>query len=156
MPAEKLKDLMALAVAAGAIAIGLFILVTSFDIRLGSGYDRIGPRFFPFVVATGLLITGIYLLVECLVRTRGECQDRIDWMAFTLLVVALLLTVVLLEPAGFIIAATLLFVLAARAFTSRHIVRDAVTGLLLALTVYFTFTIGLGLVLPRGVLAGAI
>jgi putative tricarboxylic transport membrane protein len=64
--------------------------------------------------------------------------------------------VLLLMPAGFIIAATVLFVLVARAFSSRRMLRDAVAGLLLALIVYFSFTAGLGLVLPKGILAGLI
>jgi len=37
---------------------GLLVLAGSFAIDFGAGYDRIGPRFFPWVVAAGLLVSG--------------------------------------------------------------------------------------------------
>jgi putative tricarboxylic transport membrane protein len=147
---------MELAVVTGAILIGLFIFIGSFDIRLGSGYDRIGPRFFPFVVATGLLISAVLVLAQGLFKGQVHYQQRTGWSAFVVLLLGLVLTVLLLMPAGFIIAATVLFVLVARAFSSRRMLRDAVAGLLLALIVYFSFTAGLGLALPKGILAGLI
>ena len=68
--------------------------------------------------------------------------------------IALAASVVLLEPAGFILTAALLFWLVARAFERPRPGRDAVVAVLLSAFVYFVFTMGLGLLLPRGVLAG--
>jgi putative tricarboxylic transport membrane protein len=57
---------------------------------------------------------------------------------------------VVIGRAGFIIASTLLFVMIARGFGSRQPVRDAVIAVVLAAVVFFLFTLGLGLSLPKG------
>jgi putative tricarboxylic transport membrane protein len=105
------------------------------------------------VVAAGLLLTAGWMFLEDLLRRQASAAG-IDWRAFTLLVLALFVTLILLEPAGFILAAAVLFVLVARAFNSRKLLLDAILGTALSLCVYFAFTRGLGLVLPRGILAG--
>jgi putative tricarboxylic transport membrane protein len=56
----------------------------------------------------------------------------------------------LLRPLGFVPASALLFVAVARAFGSRHLIRDAFAGVALALAVYVAFSRGLGLSLPAG------
>jgi putative tricarboxylic transport membrane protein len=55
-------------------------------------------------------------------------------------------------PVGFVIAGTLLFVLAARGFGSRADVRNGIVGLIIAGITYAFFTYGLGLGLPAGIL----
>jgi len=50
----------------------------------------------------------------------------------------------------FVLAATLLFVLTARGFGSRAVLRDAAIGFVLALIAFLGFTLGLGLTLPAG------
>ena len=51
---------------------------------------------------------------------------------------------VIIGWAGFIIASTVLFVLVARGFGSRRLVRDASSRVVLATVVFFIFTLGLG------------
>ncbi len=140
-----------------AIALGLFILARSFSISLGTGYDRIGPRFFPWVVAAGLILSGSLLAWGAGRRDRssfGDVRLQTSWPAVGILSLALGSSVALLERAGFILTAALLFWLVARAFESRRPWRDAVVGALLSVFVYLAFTRGLGLVLPRGLLDG--
>lgn len=144
-------------VALAAVALGLFVLAGSFTIDLGAGYDRIGPRLFPYVVAGGLLLSGSFLAWGALRRATssvGELRLQTSWSAIATLSFALVSSALLLVYAGFILTATLLFWLVARAFESRRPRRDAVVGLLLSVFVYLAFTRGLGLVLPRGLLAG--
>lgn len=148
---------MELGVAVATIALGGALLAGSFGIALGAGYDRIGPRFFPYVVAVGLILSGGLLVRDVQSRAAASSTRRrepTNGRAIALLVAALVLSVALLEPAGFVLTATLLFALVARAFASRHPLRDALVGLLLSLFVYLAFTRGLGLVLPRGLLRG--
>ena len=149
-----------LAVALGVIALGIGVGVGSFGIPFGAGYDRIGPRFFPSVVATGLTLLGSALAVAAL-RAKGlrpvaaEAANSgisANRRALGFLAVALLLNMILLERAGFVVASSALFWLAARGFGSERPVRDAVIALLLSLLVYAAFTQGLGLTLPRGIL----
>ena len=137
------------------VVIGLFIFIGSFSIDLGAGYDRIGPRFFPYLVATGLLISGI-LLAKGVFKHKGALVEPLSfqtkWSGLGTLSVSLVLSVLLFNRAGFILTATLLFWLVARAFESRRYWRDAVVGLLLSISIYLSFTGGLGLVLPGGFL----
>ncbi|HYN63683.1 MAG TPA: tripartite tricarboxylate transporter TctB family protein, partial [Candidatus Limnocylindrales bacterium] len=77
-------------------------------------------------------------------------HDEPDWMAFFVISAGVILHMVLIGWAGFIIASILLFVLVARGFGSRKPVRDLIIAVILAVTVYFLFTAGLGLNLPAG------
>lgn len=156
MRAFRTADRMGLGIAAGAVLIGLFILFDSLGIRLGSGYDRIGPRFFPWIVAAGLLVTGGLMLFELLRKAEPTAREPLVRSSLITLLMALFVCILLLETAGFIIAASVQFWLIARAFHSDRPRRDAVVAVLLSTGVYFVFTQGLGLVLPRGLLAGLI
>jgi putative tricarboxylic transport membrane protein len=64
----------------------------------------------------------------------------------------LVLQMVLVKPAGFVIASAVLFVAVAYAFGSRRLALNAAFGLVLCTVTYVAFTRGLGLVLPAGVL----
>ena len=143
--------------AAGLVAVGLgiYLAVGSFTIQLGSGYDRIGPRFFPYLVAAGLILSGSWLALAAW-RRRSTGHDegagaRTDWSPLGWLSLGLLLSLVLYEIAGFVLSSSVLFWMAARSFQSERPIRDAVVALVLSTLVYFTFTKGLGLVLPAGV-----
>ncbi len=149
--------------ALSALALGLFVLVGSFSIDLGAGYDRIGPRFFPYLVAAGSFFSGALLLKEAS-RPASRSRPSRPWtgdiasraggsVAFTL-GLALAASVLLLERAGFVLTAALLFWLVARAFASQRPLRDAAVGLALSAASYLAFTRGLGLSLPRGLLGG--
>ena len=146
--------------ALGVIVLGIGVGLGSFGIPFGAGYDRIGPRFFPSVVAAGLTLLGSVLAVAAIRAKRlqpaaaevagaGSSANR---RALGFLAVGLLLNLILLEHTGFVVASSALFWLAARGFGSERPIRDAVIALLLSLLVYAAFTRGLGLTLPRGIL----
>jgi putative tricarboxylic transport membrane protein len=147
--------------------LGVSLGAGSFGIPPGVGYDRIGPRFFPSVVAAGLALLGVWLAVSALraARTSPRHKERAvatdsdtlraciptDWRALGFLGAALLLSLALLERGGFVIAASALFWTAARGFGSRRPLRDAVIAVTLAVVVFLAFTRGLGLTLPLGI-----
>lgn len=142
--------------AIGAITLGLYLLIGSSSISLGTGYDHIGPRFFPYLISAGLLTSAGLMLVEVFQAIRPSCNAPIELIPFITLLIALVSCVLLLEQLGFILAVTLLFTMVARAFKSTRFIYDGVIGFVLAVIVYYIFTVGLGLVLPRGILAGII
>ena len=152
-----------LAIAVVVFAIG-FIWQTT-QIRLTPAYSMVGPRVIPYIVGAGLVLTGLWLAFEALtgraatVSTESEDVDPTlptDWRTVGLLALALLVYLVLLEPAGFVIASALLFFGAAYAMGSRRYARDLVVGVVLAAVLYVGFTRGLGLQLPAGVLKGIV
>jgi putative tricarboxylic transport membrane protein len=143
------EAILALAV----LLLGVFVAVETAMLRTGPGYSAIGPKLFPWLVAAGLVLVGLALLYEA---RSGEVEHPAGFELYAppLLLVTggLVAQMLLMKPAGFVIASTLLFVAVARSFGSRRLVRDAAIGLVLCAVVYIAFTRGLGLSLPAGVL----
>ena len=83
-------------------------------------------------------------------------QFRVVDSPVGLLTLALMAYLVLLVPAGFVIASTVLFAGAAFAMGSRRTLRDIAVGAVMATVLYLGFTRGLDLRLPAGVLAGIV
>jgi len=143
------------AVLAGfVLLLGLFVAVETAMLRTGPGYAAIGPKLFPWLVAAGLLLVGGALLYEAragaVAHPAGFALDLPPALAVT---AGLVLQMVLMRPAGFVIASTVLFVAVSHAFGSRRLVLNIAVGLVLCLATYVGFRWGLGLILPAGVLA---
>lgn len=138
-----------LLLALGVLGLGGFFAFGALAIRVSPAYAYIGPRFFPLLVAAGLVACGLGLLVEAL-RAGGAAREPLDWPALSGVVGSLLAHLLLLRPAGFVAASAVLFAGTARTFGSRRPARDAVLGLLLASAAYLAFTRLLGLPLPAG------
>jgi putative tricarboxylic transport membrane protein len=146
------------AVAAGVAAIGASVLWGAFQLPTSGGYAQVGPGLVPRIVGGCILLLGILLLREALtggfrgVDEEAERHLPMDWAAFGWVSGGIIAYGLLVEPLGFIIASTVLFVMVARGFNSRRWRLNAVTGLVLAVLVFATFNYGLGLTLPAGIL----
>jgi putative tricarboxylic transport membrane protein len=168
-------------VAVTLTALGILLLIDAREISFGVGYDRIGPRFFPYLVSAGLILLGVVLvggrvrrgftprhhstdsgsaeLVEGQAGHKSQPYETPtpgsqphNWRALLYIGGALVLFVILLDRAGFIVASCIQFWLVARALQSARPVRDLIVGFFLAIVVYVGFSRGLGLTLPAGVL----
>ncbi len=145
----------------GLVALGAYVVFGTGGIAESRSYAQIGPRLFPYLIGAGLTLCGAVLAWHAL--TGGwrnlpfgqEGHAAPDWPAFAIVSAGIVLHMVIIGWAGFIIASTLLFVLIARGFGSRRPGRDAIVAVLLAVAVFFIFTLGLGLNLPRGPFGGA-
>jgi putative tricarboxylic transport membrane protein len=141
-----------------AIGIGILVLAAivawqTSVIPNNAIYAKVGPKVFPWLTAGMLAIMGALLTWQGL---RGgwprDDASETDWVTLGWLLAGLLLNVLLIDTAGFIIAATLLFVCTARAFLSTQPLRDAAIGFTLAVVSYVGFDrvlgykIGVGLV----------
>ena len=107
----------------------------------------------------GLIVLGLSFAGTALRAPAPPAAERrtpTDWLPLLAISVGLVAQMLLLEPAGFVIAAAVLFFCVAFGFGSRRYLRDGVVAILLALIVYIGFTRGLNLQLPAGVLAGAL
>jgi putative tricarboxylic transport membrane protein len=146
--------------AVAVVALGALVLYESFQIPRGGGYVAVGPRFFPLLIAIGLLLFGaLFLLRTTLLpdralaeRTREE-EAATHWPTVGVLALLLVLYAFALDALGYVAATALFFPLAARGLGSRRIVRDLLVGLVLAVVVYEGFTRYLGVRLPSGILA---
>jgi putative tricarboxylic transport membrane protein len=145
------------------IGIGLVVLgcVIGFDaatMRVPPSYSKVGPQVFPAIVSIGLVVTGLATALRSVLAgmTRPVVVDSADtdWRALGIVAAGLVLHALLLKTLGFVIMALVLFMIVAVALGSRHYLRDATIGVVMALVTYFGFTRGLGLQLPSGIFAG--
>jgi putative tricarboxylic transport membrane protein len=143
----------------GVAGLGLFIAIETSKIQVAPVYARVGPTVIPLLVAGMLMLLGAILVVQAARGRRaaaGAAAAPSDWQALVAISVGLWLQILLLEPAGFVIASALLFLCVAWGFGSRRVPRDLAIGLALAVATYIGFTKGLDLALPAGVLAGVL
>ena len=163
-PRLRREALGELALAVAVVVLGIVVLYETRQIRVApSAAAQVGPREFPYIVGTGLVLVGLWLTVAALVGAptapSAESEDAdprlpTDWVTVGGIGVALIVYLLLIERAGFVIASALLYVGAAFAMGSRRLVRDVPVGILLATAIYVVFTRGLDLRLPAGVFEG--
>lgn len=126
------------------------------------GSSIVSPQTFPYMVAVFTSIIGIALITNVLRGRHGtpdgdEPGDPLIPVNFkTLLIVAaaISLHVILLEIAGYIVAATVCFWGVAYGFGSRKPTKDFAISLIFSVVVYFAFTKGLNINLPSGFFEG--
>jgi putative tricarboxylic transport membrane protein len=146
------------AVAAGVLAIGGAILWGSFHLPTGGGYAQVGPGVVPRIVGVGLVVLGAFLAREVFtgglrgVDEEAEARLPMDWRAFAWITAGIIAYGLVVQPLGFVFSSTFLFMFVARSFGSRRWLLNAVSGLLLAASIFAIFNYGLGLTLPPGVL----
>jgi putative tricarboxylic transport membrane protein len=145
-------------VVAGAVMVAAgVLLLTQVPAIRADGYGVQGPRFLPLVVISlWTLLSATYLAqaVVALLRRRGALPaERFDHLGRAGLLLLLLVGYAYaVDPLGYVATTTVFFVGASRALGSRHVVRDLVIGVLLPLGVYLSFTEGLNVRLPQGVM----
>lgn len=145
----------------GALALGVLIGLGALSIPSNAGYAGVGPNFLPWVVALALSLCGGLLIRQALSGGFQEMEPPTgaaqgDWRALAWVAGGLLTNALLIERAGFIVACTLCFVLAARGLRlakGEPVARsawlaDVCTGAVIAAPTYWLFTKGLAISLP--------
>lgn len=147
-----------LAVSSALLALGAFVLFAARNIPSIGGFSGVGPNAMPAIVGTGLMLIGLWLLAERLTGgwrqpephpvERGEhafVAPGFIWVS-----AGLAAQMLLINTAGFIVAATALFVGVARGFGSRRPLRDALLGFAISLAIFLFFVRFLNVGLPAG------
>lgn len=147
-------DKAGLCVSLALVALGAFTAFEAAGLAEVPGYSRVGPRFFPALVAAGLVLVGAWLAVQC---ARGGWRERggdapVRARPFLYIAGGAGLHMASIATIGFVPASALLFALVARAFGSDRWLRDAAVGLALAGFAYAFFTEVLSVSLPSGTL----
>ena len=145
--------------------VGVVVLVDAAGIHAPySQADPVGPRTVPFLVAGLLLVCAAGLAVNVLRGGHGEAEEGEDvdltapteWRVVLPLVGTFVANVLLIDVLGWVISGALLFWGSSWALGSRHPVRDVVISLALSLATFYGFYLGLGVLLPAGVLEGVL
>jgi|SRR4051794_11402613 putative tricarboxylic transport membrane protein len=162
---RRLSGRSELGVAALLGAAGAVVLVDA--LRLSAPYsqsDPLGPKAVPVFVGGLLLVSAVLLAVDVLRGGHGEAEEGEDvdltapteWRVVLPLVATFLANVLLVDRLGWVISGALLFYGSAWALGSRHLVRDAFISLAMSLVTFYGFYLGLGILLPAGVLEGVL
>lgn len=161
-------------------AFSTYLMVGIATMKIPEGTDPPGPEFFPMIVAIAGYVVAILLAIKY-IRTREPAEPNVfselddvsqaeraaaeaaasvkyrffsDWRCIAWAVGGFLAFALLLLPAGWIIAAALLFWCVARAMDSRRPLWDVGVSLAVSSLAYLAFDVLLGMNLPSGVLGG--
>ena len=126
------------------------------------GSSIISPQTFPYMVSAFTTLVGLGLIMEVLRGRLGTPEGDepgspfmgANFKTMAIIATAIALHVILLEIAGYVIAATVCFYGVAYGFGSRKYLKDLGISLVFALIVYFAFTKGLNINLPSGFFEG--
>lgn len=142
-------DRPTLVIGVALLAIAAIVFYDASQMARGAVYG-IGPTAMPNVLALFFAVLGVAHLVAAF-RGGLPVPEETDWIGFGWVAGALVaLVAVIALGGGFIIGATLLFAMTARAFGRRAFLMDALIGAVIAFIVFLLFNNLLSLTLPQG------
>ncbi len=133
----------------GVVAIGLVIGWEAGTIQVGPLYSKVGPSAFLWFASGLLILCGAIVTFRAL-QNPPDIGNELRGPGIIL--AGLASSVFLIEPLGFIPAATIIFVATANGLGSRSWLRDLLIGAVLSAVAFVVFAWGLGLRLPMGTL----
>jgi putative tricarboxylic transport membrane protein len=147
--------------AAGLAVVGILTIVDARGLNVGFG-DPVGPRVFPYVIGTMMLVLAVLLAIatargDVAEGEEGEDIDLTtppDWITVGKLVGILVLNIALVNVLGWPITGALLFAGSAWALGSRTLLRDVLVGAVLSVSSWYFFYVVLDVPLTPGILDG--
>ena len=151
-----------LAFAGSLLILGLVVVFDTKNMLVPPASGTIGPQIFPYLVSGFLIFVSLGIIVQILRGNLGQPEgtefgDTIDKTDFkTLLIVAGSMATypLLIERAGFVLASAVAFFGVSFAFGAKNVAKNVMISLIFSLIVYFSFTRGLNVNLPSGILGG--
>lgn len=151
-----------LAFASSFLLLGLFVAWDTAGMDIPQDNSIVSPQTFPYMVAGFATLVGLGLILDVLRGNHGtpdgnESGDpytSLNFKTMAIVASAIGMHVILLEIAGYVIAATVCFWGVAYGFGSRKVLKDFAISLVFALVVYFSFSKGLNINLPSGFFEG--
>ena len=148
-----------LAFAGSLLLLGIFVAWDTFRMDIPQGNTVVSPRTFPYIVAAFVCSVSIGLFIDILRGKSGVPEGdqpgdpfkRPDYKTMAIVMSAIGGYVVLLEKAGFILAALTSFWGVTYAFGSRKYLKDLAISALFSVIVFIAFTRGLNITLPTGI-----
>jgi putative tricarboxylic transport membrane protein len=151
-----------LAFAGSLLILGLVVLFDTKNMLVPPGSGTIGPQVFPYLVSGLVLLVSLGIFVEIFRGNLGQPEgtefgdivDKTDYKSFLLVAGAMATYPLLIERAGFVVASTVAFFGVSYAFGAKNAPKNLLISVIFSLIVYFSFTIGLNVNLPSGILGG--
>jgi putative tricarboxylic transport membrane protein len=150
--------------ASSLFLLGIFVAWDTSRMDIPQGSSIVSPQTFPYMVAAFTSFIGLGLITDVLRGRLGtpegdELGDPFmgaNFKTMAIIAAAIGLHVILLEIAGYVIAATVCFFGVSYGFGSRKYLKDLGISLAFAVIVYFSFTKGLNINLPSGFFKGVL
>jgi putative tricarboxylic transport membrane protein len=147
--------------AALLLILGAYTIYDASTLTVGFA-DPVGPRVFPYVIGTVMLVLGVLLAVATARVDRGEPEQgedidldaRPDMVTVLKLVGILVFNIATIELLGWAISGAILFAGSAWALGSKTWLRDIVVGAVLSVGSWYFFYSGLDIPLSPGILDG--
>ena len=142
--------------------LGFIVFWDTYSVELPAINLTVSPRVFPYAVSALLMGLSAILAINILRgdtavpegHEKGTPVQKSDFRSFGIVLASLLAFLLLIENAGFIIAASITFFGITVAFDNRKHGRAAIFGTLFITAIYLSFTRFLNVQLPPGVFEG--
>ncbi len=151
----------ALVMPALLVGVALFLVVGIAEMQVADDSELFGPKAFPTMVVVVLLVVAVLLTIS-IVRDPevpqpvqdgdGGTAPVTNWRAMAVTVGSVALFIALLETAGWIVAAAVLFTGVSTGLGSRRYLLNIGVGLAIASVIQLVFVGLLGLSLPAGIM----
>ena len=149
-----------LAFAGSLLILGLVVLYDTSKMLVPPGSGTVGPQIFPYVVSGFVIYISLGLFIQIFRGNLGipegtefgEVVEKTDFKSLAMVAGSMLTYPLLIERAGFIIATSVVFFGVAFAYGAKNLLKNLAISLIFSLIVYFSFSKGLNVNLPAGIL----
>ncbi len=149
-----------LAFAGSLLILGLVVLYDTSKMLVPPGSGTVGPQIFPYLVSGFIIFISLGLFIQIFRGNLGvpegtefgEVVEKTDFKSLSMVAGSMLTYPLLIERAGFIIATSVAFFGVAFAYGAKNLVKNLIISIVFSFIVYFTFSKGLNVGLPAGIL----
>jgi putative tricarboxylic transport membrane protein len=149
-----------LAFAGSLLILGLVVLYDTSKMLVPPGSGTVGPQVFPYLVSGFVIFISLGLFFQIFRGNLGipegtefgEVVEKTDFKSLAMVAGSMLTYPLLIERAGFIIATTVVFFGVSFAYGAKNLLKNLLISIIFSLIVYFTFSKGLNVGLPAGIL----
>jgi putative tricarboxylic transport membrane protein len=151
-----------LAFAGSLLILGIIVVFDTANMLVPPASGTVGPQIFPYLVSGFLILVSIGIIIQVLRGNLGQPEgtefgetiEKTDFKTLLLVAASMATYPLLIERAGFIVATTVVFFGVSFAFGAKNVIKNLIISVIFSAIVYFSFTRGLNVNLPSGIMGG--
>ena len=151
-----------LAFAGSLLILGIIVVFDTANMLVPPASGTVGPQIFPYLVSGFLILVSIGIIIQVLRGNLGQPEgtefgetiEKTDFKTLLLVAGSMATYPLLIERAGFIVATTVVFFGVSFAFGAKNVIKNLIISVIFSAIVYFSFTRGLNVNLPSGIMGG--
>lgn len=142
--------------------LGVIVLFDTKNMLVPPASGTIGPQIFPYLVSGFVILVSIGIMIQIFLGNLGQPEgtefgetiEKTDFKSLLVVAGSMATYPLLIERAGFIVASSVAFFGVSFAFGARNVLKNLAISIVFSAIVYFSFTRGLNVNLPSGILGG--